>query len=233
MKKSQVQIIFACFALLATTVMAEVMIPRTSMARAQDSLDLEKLIPKSFGDWSAVPGVKVVEPPGSDTLSHEIYNQEVARGYIDKDGHLVMLLVAYGVSQSDRLQLHRPEICYAAQGFKVSRPTGAALSHLKGRPLLNVTRLVTQREERLEPVTYWMRIGNDVATGVVQRQFLKVNYGLRGLVPDGALIRISSLGLSEDAAFELQSRFIVDLLSNLPEDGQNFFLGDPSKALAG
>ena len=47
--------------------------------------------------------VRLAKPPGSDTLSHEIYNQEVARGYLDRDGHLVMLLVAYGESQSECL----------------------------------------------------------------------------------------------------------------------------------
>ena len=33
-----------------------------------------------------------------------------------------MLMIAYGESQSDRLQLHHPEVCYTAQGFRVTRP---------------------------------------------------------------------------------------------------------------
>jgi EpsI family protein len=186
MLRSRLRVTLASIVIASATGLALAMTPRTMMAESADSLNLGGLIPKSFGRWASVPDIRIVEPPGSDTLSHEIYNQEIARGYADGDGHVVMLLIAYGVSQSDRLQLHRPEICYAAQGFRVSAPTSATISYRQDRAGLRVTRLVAQREGRLEPVTYWMRIGNDVATGVVERQILKVSYGLRGLIPDGA-----------------------------------------------
>ena len=195
-------------------------------------MDLEKIIPRQFGGWTPVPGVRLVEPPGSDTLEHEIYNQEIARGYADSDGHVVMLLIAYGASQSDRLQLHRPEICYAAQGFRVSRPTAASLVYSERAPPIRLTRLVAQREARFEPVTYWMRIGNDVATGVVERQILKVNYGLHGLIPDGALIRVSTIGLSEQTAFEVETKFIQNLLQSVDPATRKFLVGDPTQALS-
>jgi EpsI family protein len=219
-------------AILLAAAAAEAMTPRTLMAQSAASLDLETLIPKSFGQWKPVPGVRVIEPPGSDYLAHEIYSQEIARGFVDEEGHVVMMLVAYGVSQSDRLQLHRPEICYAANGFRVSRPFGATLSYLPGRLPIRLTRMIAQREGRLEPVTYWMRIGNDIATGVVERQILKVKYGLRGLIPDGALIRISTVGIPEDAAFALQDRFIRDLLKSVDQPALNFLTGNPTKALS-
>lgn len=232
MKIQRFQIMLACLAVLSSAVVAEAMIPRTSMARAPDSLDLEKIIPREFSGWTSAPDVRLVEPPGSDTLSREIYNQEIARGYADRDGHVVMLLIAYGASQSDRLQLHRPEICYAAQGFRVSRPTAASPLYGEKAPPIRLTRLVAQREARLEPVTYWMRIGNDVATGVVERQILKVKYGLRGLIPDGALIRVSTIGLSEQTAFEVETKFVQDLLHFVDPATRNFLVGDPAQALA-
>ena len=68
-----------------------------------------------------LPGVQAVRPP-PDGLEAEIYNQEVSRAFVDKEGHVVMLMIAYGESQSDRLQLHHPEVCYTAQGFRVTRP---------------------------------------------------------------------------------------------------------------
>ena len=68
-----------------------------------------------------MPGVQAVRPP-PDGLEAEIYNQEVSRASCDKDGHVIMLMIAYGESQSDRLQLHHPEVCYTAQGFRVGRP---------------------------------------------------------------------------------------------------------------
>lgn len=226
MKSASFHVFLTCLALIGSAAMAEALTPRTLMAQGVDSLDLDKLIPRSFGLWRPVPDIRVVEPPGSDTLSREIYNQEVARGYADGEGHIVMLLVAYGMSQSDRLQLHRPEICYAAQGFRVSRPIGATIAYRQDRPPIKATRLIAQREERLEPVTYWMRIGNDIANGVLQRQILKVTYGLRGLIPDGALIRISTVGIPKEAAFTLQQQFIQDFLTSLSEPAQKFFVGD-------
>ena len=232
MSKAHFRVLLASFVILSAAVVAEAMTPRTMMARGTDSLNLDKLIPRSFGRWVPVPGIRVLEPPGSDTLSHEIYNQEIVRGYADSEGHVVMLLIAYGVSQSDRLQLHRPEVCYAAQGFRVSRPTGATIGYRQDRPPIKVTRLVAQREGRFEPVTYWMRIGNDVATGVVERQILKVTYGLRGLIPDGALIRISTIGLPEEAAFALERQFIQEFLGLSTPSAQEFLAGDSGKALA-
>jgi EpsI family protein len=156
----------------------------------------------------------------------------VARGYADGEGHIIMLLVAYGASQSDRLQLHRPEICYGAQGFKVSRPAGVSLSYANGQPPISGTRLVASREGRLEPITYWMRIGNDVVSGVVERQILKVTYGLHGLIPDGTLIRISTVGMSEDSSFALQTRFVPEFIASLDPVARSLIVGDSAKALA-
>jgi len=231
-RKARIQVGLVCLALLFAALGAEAITPRTMMAKGIESLDLDALIPRSFGRWAPVTNIRVVEPPGSDTLSHEIYNQEIARGYADEEGHVVMLLIAYGVSQSDRLQLHRPEICYAAQGFRVSRPVRAVIYYGANRSQLRLTRLVAEREGRLEPVTYWMRIGNDVATGIVERQILKVTYGLRGLIPDGALIRISTVGIPQDAAFAIQGQFILELLGALDARGHKFLVGDPKEALA-
>ena len=66
-------------------------------------------------------------PP--DSLEATIYNQEASRGFVDPEGHVVMLMVAYGESQSDRLQLHHPEVCYTAQGFRVSRTSPLKLDY--------------------------------------------------------------------------------------------------------
>ena len=87
------------------------------------------------------------------------------------------------------------------------------------------TRLTAQRETRLEPVTYWLRVGNDIATGPVESQLIRLKYGLRGLIPDGALVRVSTIGLSPDAAFALQNQFIRDLLAAIPPQELKFFTG--------
>jgi len=225
-----VSLALAIVAMVAATVAAVAMKPRQLMARSHTDLNLERSLPLAFGQWRPAPGVRLVEPPGSDTLSREIYNQEVARGYFDAEGHLVMLLVAYGESQSERLQLHRPEICYAAQGFFVSQPVDATITYSAGEPPLAMRRIMTKREERVEPITYWMRIGYDISEGVLQRQRLKLEYGLRGLIPDGALFRVSTVGVPPKDSYRIEDEFIRDLIAAAPQDTRAFMVGDPSRA---
>ena len=70
-----------------------------------------------------------------------------------------------------------------------------------------------------------MRVGNDITTGVVDRQIIRIKYGLRGLIPDGALIRVSTIGLSEQASYKVQDQFIRDLLDAVAPQDRKFFIG--------
>jgi EpsI family protein len=161
-----------------------------------------------------------------DPYSAKIYSQEVSRGYTDGHGNIVMLLVAYGPVQNYRLKAHRPEFCYTAAGFRVSDKAGATLSYREGVAPIKMTRLIAEREARYEPISYWMRVGNDVSNGVVDRQLIRIKYGLRGIIPDGALVRISTINLPREASFRLQDQFIRDLLAAVPPSELKFFTGE-------
>jgi EpsI family protein len=224
-------ILLACLAMLGAMALAIALEPRNLMARTHDTFNIDKQLPTKFGDWKPVEGLNVVTPAAADSLEAALYNQEASRGFVDPDGHVVMLLVAYGESQSDRLQLHHPEVCYTAQGFRVSRTSPLKLAYSPSAPPLKATRLVAQREERIEPITYWMRIGYDNSSSNWTRQGLKLGYGLRGLVPDGALFRVSTVGLPADLSFKVQDKFIHDLLNSVDPDTREFMVGDPQKAL--
>jgi EpsI family protein len=224
-------ILLACVAMLGAMLLAVEMTPHKLMARTHDVFNIDQHLPTKFGDWKAVEGLNVVAPPPPDSLEATLYNQEASRGFVDPDGHVVMLMVAYGESQSDRLQLHHPEVCYTAQGFRVSRPSAFKLDYSPFAPPLQVTRLVAQREERVEPISYWMRIGYDNSNGNWARQALKLGYGLRGWVPDGALFRVSTIGVPADLSFKIQDKFIRDLLNSVGPETREFMVGDPTKAL--
>ena len=224
-------ILLACVAMLGAMLLAMAMTPRNLMARTHDVFNIDQHLPTKFGDWKPVEGLNVVAPPPPDSLEATLYNQEASRGFVDSDGHMVMLLVAYGESQSDRLQLHHPEVCYTAQGFRVSRTTPFKLDYSPTAPPLKVTRLVAQREDRIEPISYWMRIGYDNSNSNWARQALKLEYGLRGWVPDGALFRVSTIGVSAEQSFKLQDKFIRDLLNAVDPAMREFMVGDPKKAL--
>jgi EpsI family protein len=230
MRINPVQAVLASIAILSTAVLAEAIRPRELLASTEVAPNLESIIPRDFGEWHLVPNVGLVTPsePGvylEHELSARIYSQEVARGYADAAGNVVMFLVAYGPVQNYRLKSHLPEVCYGAAGFRVSAKTVTQLHYQDGVAPLTVSRLTAEKERRFEPITYWMKVGGDVATGVFDRQIARMKYGLRGIIPDGALIRVSTVGLPETASYKLQDHFIRDLLAALRPQDRRFFTG--------
>jgi EpsI family protein len=149
----------------------------------------------------------------------------VGRGYTDGHGNIVMLMVAYGPVQNYRLRAHRPEICYTAAGFRIFDKTDTTISYRDGAAPIKITRMIAERESRFEPVSYWMRVGNDISNGAIDHQLSRLKYGLRGIIPDGALVRVSTIGLPREAAFKLQDQFIRDLLAAVPPQELKFFTG--------
>jgi EpsI family protein len=221
--------IAAAVVILTAAVLAKVLEPHELMARSQAAPTLEQMIPNRFGAWHAVSRAGLLVPADPDARpdpnTPTLYSQEVDRVYTDGQGNIVMLVVAYGSAQNYQFKAHRPEICYTAAGFRVSSTRTARVDYGNNANPLKVARLTAERESRYESITYWMRVGNDVTTGVIDRQWARLKYGLRGMIPDGALIRVSALGLSSEVSFELQERFIRDLLAAVPKDELPFFLG--------
>jgi hypothetical protein len=113
------QTVLVSAALLATAVLAEVLAPHELMART-GAIDLETAIPRQFAGWTVLPNLQPVTPSDPDGVvdpdgkNVPIYSQEVGRGYVNRSGNVVMLMVAYGPMQNYRLKAHRPEMCYTA-----------------------------------------------------------------------------------------------------------------------
>jgi EpsI family protein len=223
--------ILASIALFATALLAHVLTPHELMARTSASLNLETAIPMQFGHWTLLTSLTPVTPADpdgyveGDEKSERIYSKEVGRSYTDGNGNIVMLMVAYGPVQNFRLKAHRPEMCYTAAGFRVSKKIDAEVNYSTQARPLKVARLIAERESRYEPISYWMRVGNDITTGIVDRQLVRLKYGLKGLIPDGALIRVSTIGLPKDASYKLQDEFIHDLLAAIAPQDRAFFTG--------
>ena len=230
MKINPFQIVLVSIALLGSAILAEVLTPRQLMARTA-SIDLETAIPRQFGGWTLLPNIQPITPSDPegivdpDAKNAPVYSQEVGRSYVDRSGNVVMLMVAYGPVQNYRLKAHRPEMCYTAAGFRISEKHGEELNYSQKQQPLKLTRLIAEREARFEPVSYWMRVGNDIATGVVDRQLIRLKYGLRGIIPDGALVRVSTVGLSKEMSFKVQDQFIHDFLDAVAPQDRKFFTG--------
>lgn len=190
--------------------------PTQRMATLHGELSLENQVPKQFGDWAMdTAAVGGVVNPQQEELLKQLYSQILSRTYINRRGERVMLSIAYGNDQRDGLQLHYPEICYPAQGFRLAsnRKVDLQLAGLT----IPARRLETVfGNQRYEPVTYWTVIGETAVRGGTDKKLAEMRYGFRGLIPDGLLFRVSSIDRDTAAAFALQDQFATALLSALP-----------------
>ena len=176
--------------------------------------DLERMIPASFADWSIDPFmVPIVPAPDVQANLARLYDQIVSRTYVNSRGERVMLTIAYGGDQSDALKAHRQEVCYAAQGFEIRNVWHEEL-RLAGKPI-PVTRLLAVRGARWEPVTYWFTMGDRVVLSRLERLAVQLRFGLSGRIPDGTLVRVSSISSNSAQAFNGQEEFISALLGQM------------------
>jgi EpsI family protein len=179
------------------------------------AVSLEKMLPGEFGGWKIDPSVEPIAPaPDVQSKLDRIYNQIVSRAYVNDAGEQMMLTVAYGGDQSDALKAHRQEICYSAQGFEI-RNLGRGTLSADGRNI-PVTRFDAVRGARSEPVTYWLTMGDRVVLGRLERLKVQLASGLSGRLPDGMLVRVSSIGADAPRAYAAQQTFIAAALAAMP-----------------
>lgn len=203
-------------AMVLAAALAVVGKPSAKLANQTSPVSLEELVPKRFGSWQVDDTiVPVVADPKIQAKLDEIYNQTLARTYYNSAGEHVMLSIAYGGDQSDAMQIHRPEICYTAQGFHVVKQAFGRFATDYG--VLPVKRLVAVQGQRTEPITYWVVVGDAAISDGMRQKLQQLKYGLTGRVPDGMLVRVSSIDRDEDLAFGTQERFLREMLAAMPE----------------
>jgi EpsI family protein len=186
--------------------------------------DLESVVPAAFGDWHVVSSnaAALIDPTVTQRLG-DIYDQTLARSYVNAQGYVIMLSVAYGWQQSRTLQIHRPEVCYVAQGFSVSAREKIQLQLATGP--IPAMRMRSALGARLEPVTYWVRIGDEIVRGNLEQGMARIRYGLKGYIADGLLFRVSSIDGDPARAFALQEDFVQALLGALTPDRRRVLAG--------
>jgi EpsI family protein len=188
------------------------------------AFDLERVIPRSFGRWIIDPSMVPITPaPDVQAKLERLYDQIVSRTYVNDRGERVMLVLAYGGEQSDALKAHRQEVCYAAQGFEIRKVSNADLRVRE--KTIPVTRVVAVRGPRSEPVTYWLTMGDRVVLGRLERLMVQLRFGLSGRIPDGMLVRVSSISSNPAQAFAGQDEFIGALLHGMRPGDVHRLLG--------
>ena len=189
--------------------------PTQKIADAGPPVDLETMIPKVFGDWKEEPQrmTQIVDPQRQQVID-KIYNKTLLRTYVNADGYRVMLSIAYGSNQSDSMQVHKPEVCYPAQGFQIVSNRAGVLQFSNGT--IPVRRLVAvMGQQRSEPITYWIMTGDRAVLGGIDKKLAEMHFGLKGQIPDGLLFRVSSIDPDFNRAFDLQKKFVEEVTEAL------------------
>lgn len=216
-----------CLAMVAASVLAMAITPRHYMAEQHARKSLAQIVPEAFGDWRVDHSIVPIPPsPDVQKVIDETYDETVARTYRNSSGQRVMLSLAYGRNQHRGMNTHRPEICYPAQGFKLDGPSIRTRLHLGAREL-PVTRVAATLRTRHEPITYWLVVGDQITFFGYPQRWAAIRYGVRGIIPDGVLVRVSSIDDDDAAAYALHERFIRDLLQSVAADQLPRLLGQP------
>ena len=190
-----------------------------SLRTQAETPNLAATIPTRFGNWTMVPSpyaqVDLAVTAAGDLSTDRPYDQTVMRTYANAAGQQVMLAVAYGRNQRQEIKIHRPELCYAAQGYAVTRPETARFDAIRSasRPITG-QQLYAESGRGNEAVSYWIRIGDRYSGSAWDTRWHIVTEGLNGRVTDGALVRASML-VGSRAEAESQQPLIGDFLRAL------------------
>ena len=183
---------------------------------------LDQVLPEKLGKWTFVSSSGLVVPP-EDQLARALYSQLLTRVYADASGAPIMLLVAQSASQTGILQIHRPEFCYTAGGYKLS-PSMPHPVQLPGSvlPALSIS---ATRDARTEQIVYWTRIGNHMPVSWPQQRMAVAMDNLRGFIPDAIMVRVSTFGNDRAAALAVVDDFIRTLMESVAPPIRRVFVG--------
>lgn len=188
---------------------------------AKDELD--RIIPKSIGPWTFETASGLVLPP-PDQLSDSLYSDLMTRVYLAPDLPPIMLLIAYSGVQDGMIQVHRPEFCYTAGGYALS-PGFAHAIPIKPGFALPTTRLTATLNGRNEELMYWTRMGGAFPLRWIDQRIAVLRENLAGRIPDGLLVRVSTIGPDGPAATAAIDRFTQLLVTSAPRKARQLLLG--------
>lgn len=231
MKAVKLRYMLVGVGMLMASMLAIALTPTKLLVSKDQVPDLEKVVPRDFGNWRAVENRQILVNPSQnkqqEALASMIYDRTVMRTYVDTQGNSIMVAIAYGSQQGGGLNMHRPELCYPSQGFEIGASQYSSMT-VQGRSF-PITQLIAKQGARIEPITYWIRIGDEVVRSQlgVRAALLKAGWG--GYIPDGMLVRVSNItspGRSVEPFYDIQKTFLNEFISALDAEGKRLLLGD-------
>jgi EpsI family protein len=177
---------------------------------------IDKLIPAQIGDWTFETTSGLVLPPPDATIDR-LYDEVMTRVYVRPNSPPIMFLIAYGSVQDGLLQLHRPEVCYPVGGYELSETRIAQFPIMPGNDV-PIRTFTAASDSRVEQVMYWTRVGNVLPTSWGEQRWAVVEANLKGAVPDGILVRMSTVDLDMEASMEILQSFAQSLAQAVKPD---------------
>ena len=209
-------------ALAGTALFCTAVSPRRNPNALREARLLDQLVPERIGTWSMSRYDPILIPRG-EKGEGTTYDSVLSRYYISESAAPVMLLIAYGAEQAGNTQLHRPEVCYPAAGFKLKEGPNVHL-HASGKDI--TARLVTaSATPRVDQILYWTRIGTEFPTSSLDQRWATLRQTLSGTIPDGVLVRISVVDEDREAALKVIGVFANALLSSGSEELRTLLQG--------
>ncbi|MCB1955281.1 MAG: EpsI family protein [Rhodocyclaceae bacterium] len=215
--------------LMAGAVFAWLLTPQ--LTAVQDVPDLERELPARFGEWRErpLPLLLVDVAVAGETNLNQPYDQVVMRAYENDRGQIVYLAVAWGKRQRQEVKVHRPDLCYVAQGYRVQALSTRRFDDIDST-IGSVTgkRMLALGRRGGEAVSYWMRIGALFSEDAWDTRLHILKEGLQGRIPDGVLVRASVAVRDEkeaQAAWPLAESFLRELTAASPERVRHVLLG--------
>jgi EpsI family protein len=190
---------------------------------------LENVVSKQLGEWKEKPSLyaQVSVNTYAQAISDAIYDQVLMRTYQDQSGSQVMLALAYAGEQRQEIKIHQVEVCYPAQGFQLISMQNHVFN-IKGYPTpINGKQLIFKKGNKIEAVSYWIRLGNSFPMSGLQMRLKILREGLKGKIDDGVLVRVSTLIEDESQAlkaYQLQEFFLADLLADVQMTAPNLLV---------
>jgi len=162
--------------------------PKAS-ARILDEAKFRAGIPERVGGWRSRKAAELVLPALDE--GDKLYENLETRIYEGRGLPAMMVLVAYSSVQQNDIQVHRPEVCYPAAGFPIVSSEETMLAF--GRWSAEAREVVADRGGLFERVIYWVRVGDQFPTSWIDQRLAMAAANLKGTIPDGVLVRISTL----------------------------------------
>ena len=182
---------------------------------------LEDLLPKTIGQWKYVAASGVVVPP-KDQMVETLYSEVLTRIYWDGQNSPIMLLMAQSANQTGFLQVHRPETCYTASGFRISAVSPHPIR--LGASTLQANSLEATANGSTEHIVYWTRVGDRIPANWTEQKLAVAEQNLRGVIPDAILVRVSCATADGEAARATIDKFIRSMLSSVPANRRSVFI---------